>query len=221
MKRFIILALVLTPLALVAVDRLTSCPNACLEPPAIAAPEPPLPPRPTKARGSHLAVYAAAPAPGDDVQLVESPASATEERAVKNLTASIDEAVADWLAKSDVPRSWHAPRALVNRMVQGTPSVELIEQLEYGDLYQASVPVAFSRESKSAILQEYRRDVSARRMLQLGGGLAFVLACLAVVSGYIRTDEATKGYYTNRLRLAAAAAMGGAGVLLYQMLSRG
>ena len=46
---------------------------------------------------------------------------------------------------------------------------------------------------------------------------AFVLICLAAVSGYIRTDEATKGYYTNRLRMLAAAGVGAAGVVIYQM----
>ena len=48
-------------------------------------------------------------------------------------------------------------------------------------------------------------------MQRLGGGLAVALAGLAVLTGYIRTDEATKGYYTNRLRLAAAAGLGAAG----------
>ncbi len=43
-----------------------------------------------------------------------------------------------------------------------------------------------------------------------------MLACLAAVSGYIRADEATKGYYTNWLRLASATGVGAAGVLIYQ-----
>jgi hypothetical protein len=59
----------------------------------------------------------------------------------------------------------------------------------------------------------------ARRLGLLGGGLGFVLACLATVSGYIRADEATKGYYTNWLRLASATGVGAAGVLIYQMLA--
>ena len=43
------------------------------------------------------------------------------------------------------------------------------------------------------------------------------MICLAAVSGYIRADEATKGYYTKRLRLLAAAAVGASGVLIYQI----
>ena len=53
----------------------------------------------------------------------------------------------------------------------------------------------------------------------LGGALAFVLICLAAVSGYIRADEATKGYYTNRLRMLAAAGVGAAGVVIYRMVA--
>ena len=58
-----------------------------------------------------------------------------------------------------------------------------------------------------------------RRLVVLGGSLAFVLICLAAVSGYIRADEATKGYYTNRLRMLAAAGVGAAGVVIYQMVA--
>ena len=56
-------------------------------------------------------------------------------------------------------------------------------------------------------------------MAALGGTLAFVLICLGAVSGYIRADEATKGYYTNRLRMLAAAGVGAAGVFIYQMVA--
>ncbi len=55
-------------------------------------------------------------------------------------------------------------------------------------------------------------------MQRLGGGLALALVGLAVLSGYIKADEATKGYYTNRLRLAAAAGLGAAGVVAYRFL---
>ena len=43
--------------------------------------------------------------------------------------------------------------------------------------------------------------------------------CLAACSGYIRADEATKGYYTNRLRMLVAAAVGAGSVLIYQIVT--
>jgi hypothetical protein len=53
----------------------------------------------------------------------------------------------------------------------------------------------------------------------LGATLVFILICLAAVSGYIRADEATKGYYTNRLRMLAAAGVGASGVIIYHMVA--
>ncbi len=64
----------------------------------------------------------------------------------------------------------------------------------------------------------YRQDLATQRMQRLGGGLALALAALAVLSTYIKADEATKGYYTNRLRLVAAAGLGVAGVVAYRLL---
>ena len=58
-----------------------------------------------------------------------------------------------------------------------------------------------------------------RRLINLGGSLGFFLICLAAVSGYIRAAEATKGYYTNRLRILTAAGVGAAGVIIYQMFA--
>ena len=58
-----------------------------------------------------------------------------------------------------------------------------------------------------------------RRLAVLGGVLGFVLACLAALAGYIRADEATKGYYTHWLRLVAAAGVGASGVVIYRLLT--
>jgi transposase len=49
--------------------------------------------------------------------------------------------------------------------------------------------------------------------------MGFVLTCLAAFAGYIRADEATRGYYTNWLRALAAAGVGASGVLIYQLLA--
>ena len=47
----------------------------------------------------------------------------------------------------------------------------------------------------------------------LGG----VVCLLLVVGGYLRLEEATKGYYTRLLRLTAIAVLIGVGVGLYVM----
>ncbi|MFO0954570.1 MAG: hypothetical protein U0835_26090 [Isosphaeraceae bacterium] len=68
-------------------------------------------------------------------------------------------------------------------------------------------------------MRAYRHEQTVTKLGLVGGVLALVLALLATVSGYIRADEATKGYYTNRLRVAAGAALGAAGVVAYRWLT--
>jgi hypothetical protein len=85
-------------------------------------------------------------------------------------------------------------------------------------LYRAGQQVDFSPQRKARIIETYRRDLATQRMQRMGGGLALALGLLAVMSGYIRADEATRGYYTNRLRLAAVAGLGVAGVAAYRFL---
>jgi hypothetical protein len=69
------------------------------------------------------------------------------------------------------------------------------------------------------LVDVFHREQVRDRLTVLGGIFGFVLICLAAISGYIRTDEATKGYYTNRLRMLTAAGVGAGGVLIYQMLA--
>jgi hypothetical protein len=86
-------------------------------------------------------------------------------------------------------------------------------------LYRAGQQVDFSPQRKARIIETYRKDLATQRMQRMGGGLALALGLLAVMSGYIRADEATRGYYTNHLRLAAVAGLGVAGVAAYRFLS--
>ena len=90
---------------------------------------------------------------------------------------------------------------------------------DYGTVYEAELRVDVSPERKARLVAVYQRQLVHQRLVLLGGTLAFFLTCLAAVSGYIRADEATKGYYTNRLRLLAAAGVGASGVLIYQMVA--
>jgi hypothetical protein len=90
---------------------------------------------------------------------------------------------------------------------------------DYGTLYETELRVDVSPERRSDFVAAYHRHFVHGRLVLLGGTLAFLLTCLAAISGYIRADEATKGYYTNKLRLLAAAGVGAAGVLIYQMVA--
>lgn len=234
MKRLILLALVLTPLALLAVDRLMSPPpgpdprSADLafrlpEPTPPVPPRPPVPPAaPTRAVGLDDLDDAppARPSPAPEgVRPIVSDLRANEGNALADLRAKIDAAISDWLAQAGVPRSWTPRRELTDPMLRTRPEVRLAESRDYGDLYEATALVEFTRDHRARLVDDYRRWAASRRLGQLGSVLGFILACLAIFAGYIRTDEATRGYYTNRLRLLAAASVGAAGVVLYRVLT--
>lgn len=154
------------------------------------------------------------------ITLVKSDLKYTEDRALNDLNAKITTAISSWLAEAGVPSDWRLPQGLVKQTIRGTPEVTDEERESIGTMYLASVPLELSRPRKEQFLQEYHRHVAGQRIGILGGGLAFVLTVLAVGVGYVRTDEVTKGYYTNRLRMLAAAGIGAAGVVLYQWVMR-
>jgi hypothetical protein len=142
--------------------------------------------------------------------------SATEPRAVDDARVQLGRAADDWLAP-DVPRSWKAPSKLIDAMVLDTQIRPVVK--DYGTLYEATLRADFSPDRRDKIVRVYERELVARRLALLGGVLGFVLVCLAALAGYIQADEATKGYYTNRLRLVAAAGVGAGGVAIYRILT--
>jgi len=165
--------------------------------------------------------------------------SASEDRAMLDLRKTLEREVADWIA-ADVPPSWKPSPAVLDRMILGTyiqPVTRSIKPTpvptEAGaeaasvapddldtvyTLYRAGQKLDFSTGRRAQVVETYRREVASWRMKRLGGGIAAALACLVALTTYIRTDEATKGYYTNRLRLLAAAGLGAAGVGAYRLL---
>jgi hypothetical protein len=143
--------------------------------------------------------------------------SATNERALADARLKLRDQVATWL-DPEVPLSWAAPARMVDAMVVGEPRVKTIQK-DYGDLFEATLTVDASAERRTALIETYNRQLVERRLASLGAALGFVLILLAAVSGYIRADEATKGYYTNRLRMLAAAGVGASGVILYHMVA--
>ena len=143
--------------------------------------------------------------------------SATKERAVADARRKLRDEVASWL-DPEVPRSWTPPSRMLDAMIVDEPRMKSIQK-DYGELFEATLTVDASPQRRTALIEVYNRQLVERRLATLGATLAFILICLAAVSGYIRADEATKGYYTNRLRMLAAAGVGASGVILYHMVA--
>ncbi len=175
----------------------------------IKTPEPPHPNRPQPAPTP-------APALPPRTRLIKGQLSATEDRARADARRQLERKLAEWFVP-DVSSSWKVPEPLVNRLICGE-QVEAVEK-DYGTLYEATLRVRVTPELRAEIVETYQRELVAHRLAVLAGVIGFILACLAALAGYIRADEATKGYYTNWLRAVAAAGVGAAGVLIYQMLT--
>ncbi len=70
----------------------------------------------------------------------------------------------------------------------------------------------FKPEAVEFFNREWRSLLQRQRVLLFGGAVVILLALVATVFGYLKTDTATRGYYTGRLRLAA-------GVLIIGLMS--
>jgi hypothetical protein len=148
---------------------------------------------------------------------VQSLPKATAERAERDARARLGSVVTPWLAEAGVPADWTPPTRLIDALARDG-SVKK-EDRDYGTVYIKTLRVDLGESHREEFMQAYRRDVAGRRLLTLGEVLGFVLVCLGIVTGYIRADEATRGYYTGPLRLVAVGGLGLAGFALVRMLS--
>lgn len=151
-----------------------------------------------------------------DTIVVVGRLSATAERARNDALGLFRNQLKDILSP-DVPRSWKVPEPLFRAVIRRVEVKTAVR--DYGTLYEATLHADVSPRVRSEVVDAYHHEEVLKRLAVLGGLLTFVLICLAAVSGYIRADEATQGYYTNSLRLAAAAGVGAAGVVIYQILT--
>jgi hypothetical protein len=146
--------------------------------------------------------------------------SATEDRALEDVRKQVDRELKTWLEPA-VGADWPLPTPLRESLVRQTEvrPVEKDLEGEHVTLFEASQTVDLSPRTRTLLVEAYHREIVVRRLAILAGVVAFILSCLAALAGYIRADEATKGYYTNRLRLVSAAGAGAAGVLIYRLLA--
>ena len=212
------------PVPIVRGTRQTEAEASVPRPPG---PLPPIPP-PAPERPVKIVVRDVPPLPpsilpvkisprgGAEARVVEGLISATAERAEAEARKKLNEQVSRWL-EPEVPNSWTPPPELIDRLILETRLMPV--EKPYGVLYVAQLHADFSPQRRLELVRTYERQVVHRRMTVIGGALAFVLICLGAVSTYIRADEATKGYYTNRLRLLSLAGVGAAGGLIYYLLA--
>lgn len=146
--------------------------------------------------------------------------SSTRERAFADARKRLDDAVATWLVDSGLPKHWNPPRRLIDRMILDRHCEPVRRELgiegaeAYETLYRAAFLVDFSPNRLSPFFDENHREIERRDLRRFGGGLGFVLACLATFVAYAKADDASKGYYTKFLRLIAIGTVAAAGTAI-------
>lgn len=86
---------------------------------------------------------------------------------------------------------------------------------ELGAGKKVSLTFELTREYLRELVQQERGYVMEERMGWLARGLAVIVTALFAISGYVRLDELSKGYFTGVLRTVAILAVAGAGTAAY------
>jgi hypothetical protein len=170
----------------------------------------------SKSESSSQSLVTQATFSGGETASIAGQISATEKRAKNEAIVALEGAVRDWL-EPEVPRSWIPANPVLQAMVLKT-TIKTVPK-DYGPMYVATMTYDSSPSRRISLIDAYNRELVRHRLAVLGGALAFLLVSLGAISGYIRADEATKGYYTNRLRILAAAAIGAAGAVIYEIVA--
>jgi hypothetical protein len=88
---------------------------------------------------------------------------------------------------------------------------------EFGRTYKAVVKVEVTKEQVKEMRGQARQQRVVQRQHWLALGLAGFVSLLLVAVGYLRLEEATKGYYTGLLRLSALAVLALVGFFIWQL----
>ncbi len=199
------------------------------EQPATVAPAPPAPPAPPQApKGKvtrkrlraleRLRQATSAPAPGPNPAWVvdgydlEDP-QAAQEGALRKAHESVEKYVREHYASLNwAPSLEQLVKAGVVRP-EGTPGTRRLDTGE--EVQEAHAKVEMTREYREGLQRMVLQQHTRQRQWVAARGLAGLVALLLVCAGYLRLEEATRGYYTRLLRLAALGVLVGVGVGLW------
>ncbi len=114
-----------------------------------------------------------------------------------------------------IKNTWQVPAWLVHDHLLREPIY--VEEVDwtYGPMYRAHLLLELSPEKRGVLLANWHQFVVRRRMGQIGGGVGFLLVCLATMLAYLRLDDATRGYYSRWLFTGAAAVVASSAAALY------
>jgi hypothetical protein len=126
-------------------------------------------------------------------------------------------AVNEYLERQNPPIEWRpTPEWVNNNLVKSrvAPKEVDLEDPVLGKGFERTLKVEVGPHQRWEIREKDRGIRVRERQLVLARVLAGVVALLVAVVGYLRLDDATKGYYTLWLRLGTLGLLGGIGAAL-------
>lgn len=143
----------------------------------------------------------------------------SENRAFEEAVADARLDLIDYLRTQDPPIEWTPSEAYVRGLLRKGTKVEpknfTSEDGEKRTKYRCVGTFEMTPAIRADLVHHDRDFRAEDRMGYAGRALAIAVALLLAVTGYLRMDEATKGYYTGWLRLAAFGFIGGAVLILF------
>lgn len=103
------------------------------------------------------------------------------------------------------------PMWYINQNIYRTTAKEY-RDTSFGKMVIAHYLLEFNDDVRQHIIQVYHQALVAKRLRYMGLGAAGVFGLLATAFGYLKLDTLSRGYYTGRLRAAAAVAILGLAV---------
>lgn len=84
-----------------------------------------------------------------------------------------------------------------------SPETEITEDPQFGQMYNIHSELTFDRNIQQQLRSEYHDAVIGNRLKVTGVASASVLLLLSAVFGYLKLDNASRGYYRGRLMAGA------------------
>jgi hypothetical protein len=195
------------------------------ERPATVAPAPKAPPKAPKAKDSKKCLRAlerlrqatSALAPGPNPAWVVDGYHLEPEAAQDAALRKAHESVRKYIHEHYPSLNWEPTLEQLQKarviQVEGTPGTRQLDDGE--EVQEAHAKVEMTRKYREGLQRLVLQQHTRQRQWFAARGLGGLVALLLVCAGYLRLDEATRGYYTRLLRLAALGVLVGVGVGLW------
>jgi hypothetical protein len=122
----------------------------------------------------------------------------------EELRRATDRYIDQLIGSPDAGELVDLPMADIRRQVVRAEHQEPV-QASFGPMVNLYALLQFDKKLQDRIVREHEQALVQRRVGVTAGGMGLVIVVLGTLFGYLKLDTATRGYYSGRLKLAAAA----------------